>query len=89
MGGIDRQQPTGDGSVKGRQWLARERQRSHGNDDGQQRERVVDDRARGWMKDWTSEDRVMGAVAVAAVVMADVVSAVVATETAMSRQQWR
>jgi hypothetical protein len=38
------------------------------------------------MKDWTGDDGAMVAVAVAAVVMADVASAVVATKTAMSRR---
>jgi hypothetical protein len=38
------------------------------------------------MKDWTGDDRATVAVVVAAVVMADVASAVVATETAMSWQ---
>ncbi len=80
-GGLDRQQPTGNGSGKGRQWLARDCRRSHGDDKGRQREQAVDDRAGGWTKDWMGNDRVTVAVVVAAVATADVV-----TETAMPWQ---
>ena len=45
----------------------------------------MDDRARGWTKDWADDDGATVAVAVAAVMTADVAAAVVATETAMSR----
>ncbi len=45
----------------------------------------MDDRAGRWTKDWTGDDGMTVAVAVAAVAMADVASAVVATETAMLR----
>ncbi len=44
------------------------------------------DRAERWTKDWTGDDGVTVAVAMEAVAMADVASAVVATETAMLRQ---
>ena len=46
----------------------------------------MDDRAGGWKKYWTGDEgaTVTVAVAVAAVVMADVAAAVVATETEMS-----
>jgi hypothetical protein len=37
---IDRKQLAGDGSGKGRPWLARERQLSHDNNKGQRRERA-------------------------------------------------
>ncbi len=86
-GGIDRQKPTGDKSGKGGRWLARERRQSHGDGNRRRHEHAVDDRAEGWTKDWSSNDGAMVAVAVAAVGMADVASAVMATETAMLRQR--
>ena len=46
----------------------------------------MDDRVEGWTKEWTGDVGVTVAVALAAVAMADVAAAVVATETAMSRQ---
>ena len=48
---------------------------------------AVDDRARGWTKDWIGNDGATVAVAVPAVATADVVAALVATETAMLQQR--
>jgi hypothetical protein len=45
----------------------------------------VDDRAGGWKKDLTGDDGATVAVAVVAVATVDVASAVVVTETVMSR----
>ena len=47
---------------------------------------AVDDRAGGWTKDWMGDDGATVAVAVPAVAMADVVAALVATETATLQQ---
>ena len=62
---------------------------SHGDNEGQRRERAVDDRAGGWKKNWAGNDGATVTVAVAAVATADVAGAVVATETAMSRRRRR
>ena len=45
----------------------------------------MDDRAGGWKKDLTGDDGATVAVAVVAVATVDVASAVVVTETVMSR----
>ena len=50
---------------------------------------AVDDRAGGWTKDWMGDDGATVAVAVPAVATADVVAALVATETAMLQRRRR
>ena len=60
---------------------------SHGDNEGRRRERAVDDRGGGVKIVWTGDDGVTVTVAVAEVATADVVAAVVVTETVMSRRR--
>ncbi len=62
---------------------------THDDDEGRRHECAVDDRAGGRTKDWMGDDGATVAVAVPAVATADVVVALVTTETAMLQRRQR